>query len=100
LSDAVHDLGIEIRTSTVVLANAQIPSLDGSTKEVLHRLLESVEALDTRLKQTNAQLQRLAAAPLIGMLGGRAETEIQGLVGRVDEVRDALRGVVSAVTRR
>jgi hypothetical protein len=91
IADAVNDLTAELKRFREDLSSGRIKP-DGAA-QYADRALSAVAGLTSTLDQTNGQLRRLSQTPLIGMLGGGAEAEIQRLTGRIDGLTAVLRSV-------
>jgi uncharacterized protein YukE len=99
LSDAIHDLDGTMRQGLSTYRTARrIELTDGMADEIL-QLRDAVREFSAQLSTLNSQLARLANAPIIGLLGGGAETELQKLVRNVDAVNATLRELMNSVHR-
>lgn len=87
LADAVVDLTAELRANRQMLPTISASKLDGRSREAAERLRASIEAFTRELGTTNGHLLRLSRTPMLGLLGGGAEAELQRLVAHVDGLR-------------
>lgn len=98
LSDAV----IELR-QTIDSAVAAIKALkndikvDDGVKDTVMGIKTSIDMLTSQLAYVNENLANLARRPIVGMLGGGAEQELQRLVQVTDQLSRSIREAMKLV---
>jgi hypothetical protein len=88
LADAVNDLTAELRALRESLPKVDLSKAGPEALKALNRFAAAMEVANTTLATTNSHLATLAQRPLLGMLGGGAEAELQRLRGVADLLRN------------
>ena len=99
LSDSVRDLKITLDHGISTYKAAQKVIVDGQSLAALRNLQSSIDGLTQQLQMTNMQLSNLSQRPIIGMLGGGAEQELQRLVQYLDAINKAVKEAFSLVNK-
>jgi len=99
LADAVAELTEEVRRARARLETMDLARLDGRARQAAQKLAASVDAFTRELAVSNQRLGQLARTPLLGMLGGGADAEINRLVSKVEALRQELGGALGLVPR-
>jgi hypothetical protein len=100
LSDSVGGLAVEIRAAVNQIKSLQAHvTLQGGSLEI-YRAVTALEGLVKELATSNQNLARMTQAvrgPLMSLIAGQAEAELERLKGKVEELREALRALIRAV---
>ncbi len=89
LADSVHELATEMREARRALPKVDVSKLGPNAVRVADRIAAALENFNEELAATNQKLTQLSRTPLLGMLGGGAEQEIQRLAAAANDLRAA-----------
>jgi len=90
LAEGVKDLVDEIARMREAAPRVDLSKVGPEARSAVNRLAAALEVGNSTLETTNRHLATLAQRPIIGMLGGGAETELQRLLSVVDLLRKEL----------
>lgn len=95
LSDAVRDLNETINKGIGIYKSSKKISIDGQSLSALYNLTVAVDNFTRQLQETNMHLSALSQRPIIGVLGGGAEAELQRLVQQLDAITKIVAEAIS-----
>jgi len=99
LAEAVNGLTREVRALREAAPSVDLSKLNGRAVQVADRLVSALESFNLQMAVTNGRLRELSQRPLIGMLGGGAEAEIERLATAAEALSRELREAGALVRR-
>jgi hypothetical protein len=96
---ATDHLAAELHALLPALERFDLSGTDGEARRLLERGVAALEDFNAKLGEVNAALRSLASRPIMGMLGGGAESELQRLGASIDRLRSVVAEVAKYVGR-